>query len=574
MQLVLSDMTSDLRFHRLIALPNLLRRDVDTAISDDPDLQQQVEAMFPGKGTSAFLCKDELCESHESIWEVLESQPQTFSRLCQWWDATMGPGEAKVLTKTLMKQIIGRYCGLLSTVEVWSIQNPRVEVRSLPEAVYETGERFSQILLTPTQVEILHLSSQLVFLTGPPGGGKTTTLILKAVQWARGQQTVVILNLHRGSKGLPLGHLLQRQLEMHVSADHADKRQKTHITDEVVTSDSTPGTTTSTSTTTSSTPPPQTTTHIQRVDCDSGKFDSSRPGQLLEIPHGACVVVDEITRTSHDVLHWLVTNRDPKHIWCAGQFQDYCPRDFDMHCLQQVLRCPPMVQRVVSQTSPDLGSTAVYYKPENYLLISAPNGLATDGPRPLLIFHSAHNSPSPGPLDCQSCAHQLADVLTHQLNLQPVTPAEQSKRRKLGPLPVAVDTLSWRDVVMVCRQAIDCALTKTLRKRGIPMVIISNTDNPQVAVPTRDELIFTTPFAMMGLERKVVIYVPFIVPDPLSSDLEVDGEGGEDRVEGEGRQALDDLKLGQALRQLSSEDRVSLWYTASRCTAQLIIFVP
>lgn len=111
-----------------------------------------------------------------------------------------------------------------------------------------------------------------------------------------------------------------------------------------------------------------------------------------------------------------------------------------------------------------------------------------------------------------------------------------------------------------------------MRKKGIPITIIQDTANPQVAVPTKDEIIFTTPFAMTGLERKVVVYIPFQSRDPLASqyDLAEDGEGEQSSV----KSSLDDLKVGQALRELTEEDKVALWYTASRCLSQFILFIP
>nr|KAG5695923.1 hypothetical protein BaRGS_017361 [Batillaria attramentaria] len=163
---------------------------------------------------------------------------------------------------------------------------------------------------------------------------------------------------------------------------------------------------------------------------------------------------------------------------------------------------------------------------------SAPHGLATDGSRPWIIFHSKHDRPSQLPLDCEQCAHDLADIFIHRLSLQPVVSSEQTKRRRLGPPPVTVDTLLWKDVVMVCRHADSCILTSTMKKRGVPMTIISATADPQVALPTRDELIYTTPFAMTGLERKVVVYIPFQSLDPLTSHMQ-DEEGRELRVKDE-----------------------------------------
>lgn len=62
------------------------------------------------------------------------------------------------------------------------------------------------------QVSILSMTLKRLFLTGPPGGGKTLLLLLKAAQWVEKKGHVVILNLHAGSKGLPLGHQFEKQV--------------------------------------------------------------------------------------------------------------------------------------------------------------------------------------------------------------------------------------------------------------------------------------------------------------------------------------------------------------------------
>ena len=60
-------------------------------------------------------------------------------------------------------------------------------------------------------------------------------------------------------------------------------------------------------------------------------------------------------KTSHDVLSWIIESCKPKAIWCAGQFEEYCPPGFESRSLTRVLRCPPMVQRVLQHTSNELG---------------------------------------------------------------------------------------------------------------------------------------------------------------------------------------------------------------------------
>ena len=69
---------------------------------------QEIQELFPEFGTEAFLCKDELCETQENIWETFEQRPEFFTNLCAWWDKIIGPGKPDVLSPQLYKQIIGR----------------------------------------------------------------------------------------------------------------------------------------------------------------------------------------------------------------------------------------------------------------------------------------------------------------------------------------------------------------------------------------------------------------------------------------------------------------------------------
>ncbi|XP_076438825.1 uncharacterized protein LOC143277807 [Babylonia areolata] len=615
--MVLSDLTptSDLPCIKLVALPNLSHSDIDTAVSDDEELKEDIKALFPTHGTRAFLCKDELCEAEESIWETYERCPEFFTNLCRWWDRSVGPGRDDVLSEELYKQIIGRFCGLLSTVEVWSAQSPRVEVRNLEEAVQETAERYARIVLTREQLEILHRPTRRVFLSGPPGTGKTMLLVLRAQRWVEeeggGRAVVVVLNLRHGSAGLSLGHLLQKQVtEMihaspthphhaahpHDSKDgggggggHSPKHQHHH---------------TPPSSSQSSPPVPPV---VKRVDYNSCMFDEEQPGKLGDIPEGAYIVVDEVDRLIHPVLKWVLENRKPSALWCAGQFQESCPEGFEPHRLDRILRCPPMVQRVLEPTSHYLGSVGKETRARStpspsaqpdlseqekhhYVFSSTPQGLSTDGARPLLIFHSEHhNSPSRLPAQCSTCGSELGDHLLATLHLQTST-VDQAKRRRLGPLPTTTGGggssggVSMRDVVIVCNDASPCPLVTALKKRGLTVSIVTDTANPMVAMPTHDTVVFTTPQAMKGLERKVVVYIPSEAGDQLGKTTTMTStltattmKGGEEREEGEsggGGGGVDDLKVRQALEKLTADDKVMLWYTASRCLSQLVIIVP
>ncbi|KAK7096286.1 uncharacterized protein [Littorina saxatilis] len=579
--MVLGDLTSHLPCTKLIALPNLSRHDVNTAVSDDHKLQKEIQTLFPEHGTEAFLCKDELCETKASIWDTLEERPDFFTNLCGWWDKIVGHGRADVLSEQLYKQIIGRFCGLLSTVEVWSMQSPRVEVRSQAEAIQETAERYTRILLTQEQLGVLGSTSDFFFLWGPPGTGKTLMLTLRAQRWVSEGKQVVILNLRHGSNGLPLGHLLYRQVRTTRQQLHKNDKESSPAANLTSPSPSpspsspspSPSSPSPSPSSPSPSPNPSQPPKVVKIDFDSRLFKENQPGKLADIPKGAFIIVDEVTRLCHDPIQWVRETCQPRAMWCAGQFEDCAPPGFERGKLDRILRCPPMVQRVLHFTGRELGSVGresashqLSHYNDSCISSSAPWGLSTDGSRPWFIFHSKHNSSARLPLECQQCGRDLVDIFHHGLHLQ-ASPSDQAKRRKLGPLPVTSDGLALKDIVIVSREVDPCEFVTALKKSGISVSMITDTANPAVAMPTQDAVIFTTPHAMTGLERKVVVYVSFQAKDPLRED----GEGRERRV-GEG--AMDDLKVGQALSEMTEEDQVSLWYTASRCMGQLIIIVP
>ena len=64
----------------------------------------------------------------------------------------------------------------------------------------------------------------------------------------------------------------------------------------------------------------------------------------------------QVTKNSHAVLSWIIESRKPEAVWCAGQFEECGPLLFESRSLTHVLRCPPMVQRVLRHTSNELGA--------------------------------------------------------------------------------------------------------------------------------------------------------------------------------------------------------------------------
>ena len=74
-----------------------------------------------------------------------------------------------------------------------------MDVRTEGELVSETGHRFTRLMLTPQQLDLLHHPPPFVYLTGPPGTGKTVLLYLRALDWLRAAHHVHVVSTHARS---------------------------------------------------------------------------------------------------------------------------------------------------------------------------------------------------------------------------------------------------------------------------------------------------------------------------------------------------------------------------------------
>ena len=94
---------------------------------------------------------------------------------------------------------------------------PNKVLRTLGQAVAETGLILSTLILYPNQVDLLNdntLSS--VHLYGPPGTGKTLVMVLKACQWLKLGLHVQVLVSEKD--GHAVSFLIQKQLQYFIKS--------------------------------------------------------------------------------------------------------------------------------------------------------------------------------------------------------------------------------------------------------------------------------------------------------------------------------------------------------------------
>ena len=84
---------------------------------------------------------------------------------------------------------IFRFVGPYSEITVWSPKDERMTstgryMHSQDDVIGEAGARYRKYVLYPEQLELYKTCNEkYVYLTGPPGCGKTLLMILKAAKW-------------------------------------------------------------------------------------------------------------------------------------------------------------------------------------------------------------------------------------------------------------------------------------------------------------------------------------------------------------------------------------------------------
>lgn len=401
-QHVLSDLSPPVAVHVALALPNIPRTLLTSALQLDPTFTQLDTVLG---GTSAQLC---LC---------LEEFPANTvpHALADWF---------KMFTSSTMSQdqyeiIVGRYCGLASTVEIPSRKSESrkrarkkgeghkggIEVRSMSEAVREVSTRFRSIVLLPFQVDLLLNPNGRLYMWGSMGSGKSVMLTLKARMWLGDGHDVIIVNISYDVKGSPIGHALLQAINEERTPEDCNRKMAKMVNlrlaeynrDDFI-------------------------SDLQSVVQQNGQTAAPEDGQTSgkgerlgddqKRPH---FILDEVYAEFQKVFDAIADTFIDSEIWAAGLEAVNSPANFKVVEMKEVLRCPPSIQRVLQATE--------YYDGRcNYYTTSgAKAGLPAEGPPPHFVLHESHSSsssPYVNPLQCEKCAQEDIRIFSEVLGIR------------------------------------------------------------------------------------------------------------------------------------------------------------
>ncbi|KAK7489347.1 hypothetical protein BaRGS_00019455 [Batillaria attramentaria] len=485
---LVSDFAPNLLIRKTMVMPSITSHQLLEALDSDQNLTKDIcqclDASDLQSAVEMCLCADHLSDPR-TPWEVEQAMPA----LKSWWQKRMAYRTDPEMSEEVYLELITRFAGPATTVEIHCVVPPRLEVRTEGEAVSEVGERIARLVLTQHQLEIFHQKDPLVCMTGAPGTGKTLMLTLKGLQWLYAGHDVYVVFVDYQS--LPAAHLIFHQLQMTLQTDAE----------------------------TSATGKP----YLRFLPMDSDEdleyairflTSAAKDEQLHVILDEAQFTGVEDRSGAHACqLITTLTNRIQNfRIWTSALYHSNVPDCLlELKPLSVAFRCPPVVQRVVAA---GVSVAAKQNLMPNYDSLPAPS----HGSEFIRLSHGGGGHTGGWPAECFKCGQNLAETLRRLHVGAPAVPAyrDTNSGKIAAPPP-----LRYRDVLVVTSSAKfhgGCGFVQGLQHERIPLNVIDvdlwDTGGETLqkrladfAVPKSDCVAVTVSGAVRSMERKVVAHL-------------------------------------------------------------------
>ncbi|XP_076443881.1 uncharacterized protein LOC143282190 [Babylonia areolata] len=497
-QHLVSDILSGLQLsvRKTIFLPYVSYGQLRRILVDDQQLQQNLcqilEAGTSEEAVELCFCSD-LVSEPEQYWNVT---PAVLERLGDWWQARMSATNTQ-LNDCLYLELVSRFVGPASSKTVHCVFAPPREVKTDWQAISELGWRLSRLVLTTSQMDLLHRAPPRVCVTGPPGTGKTVVLVLMGLQWLLQGHDVHVISVFY--KSLAASQLVKCQLKMTLRAH-------------VQVSSSTCG-------------------RIFFHQYNFWDVDEDVTRAIRELTAAAAsfrqelfVLMDEAwfgyqgLGPCYDKLFTELSQQVPSfHWWAADVGHINIPSLLVPEPLTVPLRYCSSVLREVEK------GIALYNTVHSYTSSGLPT--PAEGPGVIHLRHEGQGHEGQWPVLCFRCGQEVAALLRFRLRIG-------DNKTATNQAPHCPPPLQFRDVFVLTRSSElqdvvtdaqgrvtskACRFIQGLRDSGVPVCVLNGTfddvvqwekDLADVAVGASDWVTAAHLGATNGLERKVVVWLP------------------------------------------------------------------
>nr|KAG5706764.1 hypothetical protein BaRGS_007267 [Batillaria attramentaria] len=204
------DLDPSLSIRSTLILPNLKKKTLEAALHVDQALKLDFCTSMGCTSLPDALERCVFAEQLPPIGKPWDMDNDVTEKLTTWWRLLVGNDR---IEDQVYEGLVARFCGPATPLHVNTACRSRVEVSTLSDAVLETADCFKDWTLSEDQACIVKKDGERrVFLTGPPGTGKTTMMVLRALRWAHRGHVVYVISLWTGSDAAS-HHIVRLRLE-------------------------------------------------------------------------------------------------------------------------------------------------------------------------------------------------------------------------------------------------------------------------------------------------------------------------------------------------------------------------
>ncbi|XP_025112309.1 uncharacterized protein LOC112575030 isoform X2 [Pomacea canaliculata] len=335
---LMADVRSGIAIRKTLMLPNLSLKSFTEILEKHQDVAKSLRhctgltQLFDISGEC--LCADQLHSDNMVV------------QLQVWLHHhTTGSSADPSLSENNYQTILSRLCGAATRPYLTLPDGRRVcTPSSLQQAVSLTGELFNGAFIHPEHQQLVTAAPPRVFLSGPPGSGKTTSLVLMGKQWLSEGHKVCVLSTwreNRASSKLLHGILLEflqtkrksrAPLDLHVHPQEVNfvNVRRSGRSD----------------------PSNDIQLIFKKVDLEKKETKKviKKINKFLT-SGGLFILVDDAGPYREDQLfiksfceQLLAVNQD-LHLWAASCFTHQIPNGWDVKHFQRTVSCPPAILR-------------------------------------------------------------------------------------------------------------------------------------------------------------------------------------------------------------------------------------